>query len=229
VAAALDNIFGYQTPEGIELRHAVSGPLARGLAWLVDLAIKLTAYLIIGFVLAWAGGVGVGLILIFIFLVEWFYPVFFEKIKGATPGKKIFGLLVIHDDGTPLSWNSAVIRNLLRTIDFLPLFNITGLITMLCNNRFKRLGDFAAGTVVVYGNQATRRPKIADASPQPPPQPLTLEEQRCILDFCERTDRLSLDRRHELARLVPSLANSSEPERKLLAYGNWLMHGGKRA
>jgi hypothetical protein len=135
------------------------------------------------------------------------------------------GLQVVHDDGTPVSWSSSLLRNLIRCIDLLPLFNMVGFFTMLLNSRFQRLGDLAAGTVVVYFKDATRVITIPDYPPQPAPIPLTLAEQRLILDFCERSGDLSDDRRRELASLLAPLCGSKSPENRLLAYGNWFLKG----
>jgi uncharacterized RDD family membrane protein YckC len=221
----LDTIVRYQTPEGVELSLLPAGPFVRGMAWLIDFAIRAVCYIVITIFLSWLGGIGKGIILIGLFAIEWFYPVLFEVRNGMTPGKKAMGLQVVHDDGTPLSWSSSLLRNLIRCIDLLPLFNMVGFFTMLLNSRFQRLGDLAAGTVVVYFKDATRVITIPDYPPQPAPIPLTLAEQRLILDFCERAGDLSDDRRRELASLLAPLCGSKSPENRLLAYGNWFLKG----
>ena len=221
----LDTIASHQTPEGIELNLPLAGPLSRGIAWLIDAGIRLLLYILLAIVLAWAGGVGFGLILIGIFLIEWFYPVIFEAHSGMTPGKKAIGLRVVHDDGTPLTWSAALLRNLLRAIDLLPAFNMTGLVTMMFNSRFKRLGDLAAGTVVIYHAEQRIENPIPPCAAQPPPVVLQLPEQRLIVHYCERSTSLSSQRRAELAAFVPSIAGTSDPEARLLAYGNWFLKG----
>jgi uncharacterized RDD family membrane protein YckC len=192
VIEKLDTIVYYQTPEGVDLCLSPAGPLSRGIAWLIDFALRIILYIVLSLIFAWAGGIGSGLILVGIFLIEWFYPVFFEVRTGMTPGKKAIGLQVVHDDGTPVSWSSSLLRNLIRPIDLLPLFNMVGLITMVFNRRFKRLGDLAAGTLVVYRQQADQLVKIPSSIPRPSPTPLKLWEQRLIVDYCERAERLSL-------------------------------------
>ena len=117
--------------------------MVRGMAWFIDFAIRAVCYIILAVVMGLMGGLGTSLTLIGLFIIEWFYPVFFEVHNGMTPGKKVMGLQVVHDDGTPVSWSSSLIRNLIRYIDFLPLLNMTGFITMLLSPRFKRLGDLA--------------------------------------------------------------------------------------
>jgi uncharacterized RDD family membrane protein YckC len=225
LTARLDTIARYQTPEGVELSLLLAGPFVRGMAWLIDFAIRAVCYILIAILLSWLGGVGSGIISIGLFAIEWFYPVFFEVKSGMTPGKKAMGLQVVHDDGTPVSWSSSLLRNLLRCIDLLPLFYMLGCFTMLLNSRFKRLGDLAAGTVVVYFKDETKVIAIPDYPSRPAPVPLTLAEQRLILEFCERATELSDDRRRELAVLLTPLCDRESPENLLLAYGNWFLKG----
>jgi len=195
------------------------------MAWLIDLAIRAVCYILLAILLAWMGGVGNGIIMIGLFAIEWFYPVVFEIHSGMTPGKKAMGLQVVHDDGTPVSWSSSLLRNLLRCIDLLPLVYTVGFFSMILNSRFQRLGDLAAGTVVVYFKDETKVIAIPDCPPQPAPVVMTLAEQRLILDFCERAEGLSGDRRRELAGLLTPLCGRKSPEKQLLAYGNWFLKG----
>jgi uncharacterized RDD family membrane protein YckC len=199
--------------------------MVRGLAWLIDFILRIVIYLITAFLLQLLGGFGTGIILIILFAIEWFYPVIFEVRNGMTPGKRIMGIRVVHDDGTPVSWSSSLLRNLIRSVDFFPFFNITGFITMLMNSRFKRLGDLAAGTVVVYAKDRGHQFSIPDYPAHPPPLPLKLEEQRLILDFCERAGNLSTSRRHELATILSEFTEAALPENGLLSYGNWFLKG----
>ena len=94
--------------------------------------------------------------------------------------------MVLNDDGSPVRWSAALTRNLLRAVDFLPFLYATGLAAMLVNRDFKRLGDLAAGTVVVYREGAHRAALIPAAAPLAPPAPLSLGEQRTLLDLAER-------------------------------------------
>src|SRR6185503_10494552 len=112
-------------------------------------------------------------------------PAMFEaRWRGQTPGKRFFGLAVLNDDGTPLRWPAALTRNLLRAADFLPLLYGVGLLAMLASKDFKRLGDLAAGTVVVYAPEkrvAARR--IPESNAIVPPVALRLDEQRALLEL----------------------------------------------
>lgn len=225
----IDTISGYETPEGIELTLRPAGPFSRGLAWAIDMSIRSLGYIIflILYISLFSGGVATAAFLILIFLIEWFYPVFFEMYQQATPGKKVLGIEVMQADGAPLEWSSVLLRNLLRTADFFPFLYGTGLVAMMLNNKFQRLGDLAAGTVVVYAASHNQVRNIPEFTPKPPARPFSLTEQRLILDFAERGTSLSAERRQELAALLPFLTKETgkEPEQTLLAYANWFSRG----
>ena len=172
------------TPEGIELSLRLAGPVPRALAWTMDLMIRLAILLVASLALSQLGNFGAGLFFLGWFMLEWLFPAWCEVAwGGATPGKKAMGLVVLHDDGTPVRWPAALTRNLLRAIDFLPLCYGFGLVAMLANRDFKRLGDLVAGTVVAYREEKLRGFRIPPAPPLAPPAALTLAEQRAVLDF----------------------------------------------
>jgi len=223
----LDTIRKFEVPEGIDLELRLAGPVIRINAWLIDFIIRSVIQIIIYFVLIWFGTIGSGLILLAIFIIEWFYPVLFELRQGATPGKKILNLYVCHDDGTPVNWQSSMLRNLLRVADFLPFAYATGLLSMLINRDFKRLGDLAAGTVVVYRGEKKSTIKIPSQEPIPLPLPLTITEQRSILDFAERYEYLSAPRQQELSNILSGLTNQKDGAsvKELHKYANWLLKG----
>lgn len=221
-----------ETPEGVTLELRLAGPAVRALAWAIDSLIRYAALLALLMLLRPLGNTGVGLSLIAFFLLEWLYPVAFEVYRGgATPGKALFGLRVVNDDGTPVALAASLTRNLLRTADFLPLLYGFGLISMLTTRDAKRLGDLAAGTVVIY---AKGRGELNSVPPpgaaRPLQTPLAPAEQRLLLNFAERGGRLSAERRAELAALLPPLdagADGVDPVERLLGYARWL-HGRRR-
>ena len=121
-----------------------------------------------------------------------------------------------------------MLRNLLRVADFLPLFYMLGLISMMINRDFKRLGDIAAGTVVVYREKPSSNiDTIPDIEPTPLPLPLSLTEQRAVLDFAERHQDLSASRQSELADYLQEYTQKSGDDsvKALHGYANWLMKG----
>ena len=220
----LDTIRAFETPEGVELQLRVAGPIARAAAWSIDLAVRAVLYIVLGMVFPAMADSGVGIFFIGIFLIEWFYPVLFEVYSGQTPGKRAMDLLVINDNGTPIDWPSSLIRNLLRVADFLPMFYGVGLISTLINKDFKRLGDLAAGTLVIYKDAAVERPPIPAREARTPPFTFDYPAQRAILDFAERTQRLTEGRSAELAELLQSLTDKTGRESvdEVLGYANWL-------
>ena len=223
----LDTTRRVATPEGIELTLRLAGPVPRALAWAVDLAIRVAVVLVVMLLASQLGRTGWGVVLLAAFFVEWLLPAWFEaQMGGQTPGKRLFGLAVLNDDGTPVRWPGALTRNLLRAVDFLPFLYAFGLVTMLLNRDFKRLGDLAAGTVVVYlSTAADAARKIPEAAPIPPPVSLDLDEQRAVLDLAERSAGLTRERVEELAALPTPLVGALQGERaaaRLLGMANYL-------
>lgn len=160
-------------------------------------------------------------------MLEWFYPVFFEVRNGQTPGKKAMGIHVINDNGTPVNWSASILRNLLRSVDFLPLMYCVGLISMLLNREFRRLGDLVAGTLVTYKEQTEQRTELPPADPLAPPQGLDIDEQLLLLLFAERSQSFSGERRIELANLLSELTGHEGEAAVQALWGNahWLAEG----
>lgn len=210
----LDTRSHIETPEGVRLPISIASICPRAYAYAIDLFIRMIVLSTVSSALVYAGKIGSGLMLIFAFAQEWFYPVLFDVFnRGATPGKKIMQLQVVHDDGSPVSFSSSLLRNLLMVVDFLPVFYCLGAIVSVCHPLSKRLGDLAAGTLVVYkpsvapltGLDATlgKRPVLAG---------LRLDEQRSIVSFAERCNNLSPARQEELAGILAPLLTSSDGE-----------------
>ena len=89
-------------------------------------------------------------------------------MRGQTPGKKVLGISVINDDLSPVTLGTSMVRNLLRTVDFLPLFYLAGLVCMLSNQRFQRLGDLAAGTLVISVAESSKSAAVKNIEPLAP-------------------------------------------------------------
>ncbi|MCP4992802.1 MAG: RDD family protein [Gammaproteobacteria bacterium] len=223
----LDTTRAYEAPEGVELELRLAGPVVRACAWAIDALIRGVLYGVIGLVLSFFGGVGLSIMLISFFLLEWFYPVVFEVYSGQTPGKKAMGIHVVHDNGTPISWSASIVRNLVRTIDFLPFLYGFGLISMLLNKEFRRLGDLAAGTLVTYKQKSEERPKLPEAQPLQPAAELNVDEQLLLLLYAERSNTLSSQRRIELANLLTELTGQKGEAAVKAVWGNarWLAQG----
>ena len=150
-----------RTPEGVEFALPLAGPFIRLLAWLVDFTVLIGLLVGLGFAAAalqlisgeLASSVallgGFILPLAYGFVFEWFW-------RGQTIGKRVFRLRVVDARGFKLTFGQVVLRNLLRAVDFLPYFYFVGGVASVLSPRCQRLGDIAAGTVVV------RQPKTAE-------------------------------------------------------------------
>lgn len=223
----LDTTYNIATPEGVELRLPVAGLASRSLAWLIDALIKFAAIMVFSILFQFFGNLGEGLLLIGMFLLLWFYNVLFEVFnQGATPGKRALGLRVMSVNGTPVGWTGSLIRNLLRFIDALPGCYAFGCVTVLVSKDFQRLGDLAAGTIVVYQPKDRPVTKPLDVAPIPVKVPLSLDEQQAIVSFGERAGSLNSERAEELASVLQPLLGDIDKDR-LQGHANWLVGGGR--
>ena len=202
-----------ETPENVVLTYQLAGPTVRMLAYLFDVLLRsiVMAGLSIASIpfLAILPGTTAGLLLVAWFALEWGYHAVCEGFfKGKTIGKYVLGLRVIHQEGHPITFWPALLRNVVRVADGLPyLFSGVGFVSMLLTRRFQRLGDLAARTVVVTERRAVlpREPIILEkirplahdqlGSYVPDQNTLTAIEQ-----FLGRRSVLSHRRGHELAR-----------------------------
>jgi len=222
----LDTRRSIETPEGVELGLRLAGPVVRGYAWIIDLMIRFAVYIALGTVFGIFGNFGQGLFFIAVFLMEWFYPVVFELYnQGATPGKRSMGIKVVHDDGTEVTLQTSLLRNLLRSVDFLPVFYGIGLISMLFNRDFKRLGDITAGTIVVYQDKLAEASDIVKIAPSTPPVSLTPIEQKAIIQYAERVKLFTPQRSSELANILEDVTQEKDEKavNSLLQYANWML------
>ena len=188
-ADVLDTVVSAETPEGILLKLRPAGLIARfyalGLDWVIRLTIMYAAMMAAAFM----GGIGVAFLLILFFALEWFYPVAFElTASGATPGKKVFGLKVVMDNGLPVTPAASLTRNLLRAADFLPFCYGFAIVSMLLRRDFKRLGDIAAATIVVHEPRAVPRIGLDEIAPVVQTLPRFPEDEERVDQPVERHD-----------------------------------------
>ncbi len=225
----LDTTVDIATPEGVELRLPVAGLAPRSLAWLIDALIKSVGLTAASVAIQFAGEFGVGLLLISMFAMLWFYNVLFEVFNGgATPGKRAVGLRVTNANGTPVGWTGSLIRNLIRFVDVLPGCYAFGCLAVLFSRRYQRLGDMAAGTIVVFDPKATFQRAARTAEPIPVRIPLSLEEQQAIVSYGERAVGLNEQRAEELAAILRPVFPDVTRDR-LRGYAAWLSGGERRA
>lgn len=228
---SLDTLTTAETPEGIALSLRPAGLVPRVLAFAADFGIRVVLFLIVSTLLRFGGGLGSGLQMMVFFLLEWFYPVAFElALGGATPGKRMMGLQVTMDSGLPVTPAASLVRNLMRTADFLPLAYGFGFAAMLMRSDFKRIGDLAAGTLVVYAKPVTLHGPLPDATPEPPGRTLTPREQAAVIAWAARSSRITEARLMELAAIAaPGVGVTGDGKlgtQRLLGVAQWLL--GKR-
>src|SRR2546427_4212729 len=169
------------TPERVSFDYQVAGLGTRGIAQILDLLI-VTGLLLAVFFFAGAAAattrsdvVRTLIDLFGAFVVIFGYFWISEAIfSGQTLGKRALRLRVVGDRGEPLTWVQAGIRNVIRIVDFLPYGYGVGVIVLFANGRGKRLGDLAAGTIVVKDSDSVGLWQLARPAfrmPPPPPAP----------------------------------------------------------
>lgn len=216
-----------ETPEQIDISFQKAGIGSRFYAALID-TLLLVLILLLGFYINrnfiselgdalgnWLGALG-GII---VFALFWgYYMVFEVTTNGQSPGKRALGLRVIKDGGYPISFADSAIRNLVRVVDFLPFLYGAGLTAMLITSNWKRLGDLAAGTLVVKTARTDLKlsgvnskaeasainisPQVFDYAAWIRPELVTENELGVIREYLARRGTLPKLRRSELARTI---------------------------
>jgi uncharacterized RDD family membrane protein YckC len=208
-----------ETPENIQVHFELAGLGTRFCAMLVDslllgaVALVLLISAVVMFSAAavfdsQGGGqwlvaviVAVGMTL----LSEGYFILFEWLMRGQTPGKKALKIRVIRDDGTPATTQEVLVRNVLRLVDFLPFFYGVGTIVLFSSRLSKRLGDIAAGTIVVKEGKLDYRAHADQKYELPPVEiaeinaELTAAERRLVTGFLQRRSELLPKAREELA------------------------------
>lgn len=206
----LENRTFVKLPEGVDIAITSAGIVSRSYAYLIDFAIRAVVVGIISFVLLFLGDIGEGISLVMYFLVSWGYNIFFEARNGQTPGKKRLNIRVVQDNGLPPNFSQVVLRNLIRPADMLPIGYFLGLLTMCSNERFKRIGDWAAGTIVIYDEEMTKSQLLPDGPIEIPKIAFTTQEQLAVIDFAERSTEISAARNKEMATILSASLNLDE-------------------
>jgi uncharacterized RDD family membrane protein YckC len=207
-----DDVLTITTPEGVDLQLVLAGVGSRFGAALIDLIIQIVLIAAITVAFDTAGilsGWGTLVYITVLFVVVFGYDIAFEVLSsGRTPGKRLNGLRVVRDGGFPVGFVSSAIRNTLRLVDFLPTSYIVGCAAILITERNQRLGDLAAGTLVV------RERRAASSAPAPRPQQfdrahptwdvgtITAEELLTVRRFLDRRDAIDATARAQLAHTL---------------------------
>lgn len=213
----IDTAVDVETPEHVTFRVNVAGPSRRAVAYVVDLLIRICIFFVFAMVASMAGfdiefeGWSTGVLLVVAFVLEWGYYILFESLwNGQTPGKRAMSLRAVKEGGVPLTFLDVVLRNLLRGADWLPAFNVVGLVVMAFDGRFRRLGDLVAGTMVIAESRANLGTALMVSPPLTPAEleaipasvRLSGAEMSALETFLRRLGTLSPARELELADMV---------------------------
>jgi uncharacterized RDD family membrane protein YckC len=211
------------TPERVNLQYDIAGIGSRGAAAMVDTLIQAVALFVL--LLAGSAAIGVGatfgsleqsageallvLFVVAVFAITNGYYMLFEILwSGQTPGKRLVGVRVLRENGYSIRPIDAVIRNLVRIVDWLPLVYGVGVLTMLLNQRSRRLGDFASGTIVVReASRGAGRILISPRFSESSSVALSGSDASLVRDFLVRRGSMNNQARTDLARrLAAALA-----------------------
>jgi uncharacterized RDD family membrane protein YckC len=214
------------TPEGVPLDLVVAGLGSRFIAYMLDLTIELAAIvaLYIVFDNTNRSGFADAAFSILLFLVIFGYDVCFEVANsGRTPGKMAAGLRVLKHDGRPEDFVTSAVRNILRLVDFLPIFYAVGTVSIVAPRDHQRVGDIAAGTIVVRERRSAPTTTRWTAYSSLPDQSylawdvsaVSADEVATVRRFLERRSTLVPQARGQLAyelagRLGPRVTGAPE-------------------
>jgi uncharacterized RDD family membrane protein YckC len=223
----IDSTVEIVTPENIAFRYRVAGPFRRFPAFFLDWMLR-WAILFVALIAASLAGVVIGglapaVFFVAFFLLEWFYGGLLETLmNGQTPGKWVLGIRVLSVDGQPINAVQAVLRNVLRFADMMPLVSLQvfggpplyiiptfglALAAMTLSQRFQRLGDLVCGTIVVIeerywlmGVARLEDPRVAElASYIPLDFRVSRSLAQALAAYVDRRRFFPLPRRREVA------------------------------
>lgn len=226
-----------RTPESIALTYDLAGLGSRFLALAIDMFLQnlILAALVMGLILATphlphapvgrhasdtgtdklAEAIAVALIIAVVFLIFFGYFIIFETVwNGQTPGKRLLGIRVVRDGGYPVDFGASLVRNLIRIGEVVFLY-IPSAISTLLSPENKRLGDVAAGTIVVRDARLTVPTALNPDTTQPvyaATAYLSGEERALIRRFLDRRDALADDRRQQLAAQLAARIRERVPD-----------------
>ncbi len=222
----LDTIREVHTPEGVALHLPAAGAIPRAFAWLIDLVIRGSLLLLASVIFGLLGGFGMGVYLVVLFALLWGYYVVFEALwDGQTPGKRAMELRVVSVDGAPIGWMASFVRNLLRTVDMLPVGYGAALVTSLVDPWGRRLGDIVARTLVVHAPRERHVATPAIHAIHAPVVPLLPGEQAAVIAFADRANTLTPQRQMEIADIAAPATGASGEAGVIRLFGiaNWLL------
>lgn len=226
-----DEFLNIDTPENVAFGYEIAGIGSRFLAALVDTILILIFQVIIFLTLFFMAALFFDALLdeenaafawllafmgLLSFAFLWGYYIFFELLwNGQSPGKRWVGLRVIRTDGTPITLTESIIRNLVRLVDFLPAYYGLGVVVMFINEQSRRLGDLAAGTLVVRDRATVTLESLSGRLTSPG---LGLSSAQTTTDLpIERLNETDFLMAEDFLRRRYELANSEELAQRIVA------------
>lgn len=211
-----------ETPEQVDIDLPLAGIGTRGLAYLLDLAFQTVPLLVLAIAMyvllpedarpselfdsddrhgtRQLNHLALAFISVLVFVTNSGYFVIFElRWRGQSPGKRALGLRVMRDGGYAIDGRAALVRNLLRAVDILPTAYLLGMVTLFTGRQGKRVGDYAAGTIVI-SERRSRANRSSEAQAPRPPGRLSTEERALVEQFLLRRASLGAEARARLAR-----------------------------
>ncbi|MBV8724003.1 MAG: RDD family protein [Candidatus Eremiobacteraeota bacterium] len=233
----MDRTIDVRTPESIAFSYELAGLGSRFLALALDQLIQLATLLaiVVGAVLALqhvppaqrmhvlssgeakvVRSIALAIVVVVVFAVFFGYFIVFEALwNGQTPGKRLLGIRVVRDGGYPIDFGASLIRNLIRVGEATLGYYLLSMVSALLSSENKRLGDLAAGTIVVRDARLAV-PQLNARATEPVYSPtayLSGEERSLIKRFLDRRDELSRERRAILAgQLADRIRDRVPPE-----------------
>jgi uncharacterized RDD family membrane protein YckC len=231
---SMDRDIDVRTPESIEFTYALAGLGSRFLAWFVDFLIQLAVIAAIFFGLLFifskvpsgapasdaatklGTAILIALVAFVLFVILFGYFIVFEAFwNGQTPGKKLLGIRVVRDGGYPIDFGASLVRNLIRVAELIVGFYALSAISATVSPENKRLGDIAAGTLVVRDARLAVPTLDALRGGAEPVYGATAflsgDERALIKRFLERRDELNAAKRGELAAQLANRVRSRVP------------------
>ena len=231
----MDRNLDVRTPESIALTYELAGLGSRFLAVTIDMILQVVVLvsLIGGLALAASRipapakhavassaekigeALGIAILAAIVFLIFFGYFILFEAFwNGQTPGKKMLGIRVVRDGGYPVDFMASLVRNLIRVGELAIGSYALSAVAMLLSPENKRLGDIAAGTIVVRDARLALPSFREDVRPEPvygATRYLSGDERSLIKRFLDRRDALSSERRQQLAAQLAARVRGRVP------------------
>jgi uncharacterized membrane protein SpoIIM required for sporulation/uncharacterized RDD family membrane protein YckC len=211
VASLVDRQVEVETPEHVAIGYDLADLGSRFAALLIDALLQITFMLVVFLLVPlvaswvplpeWIKDVGEAILVALGFLVYWGYFFYFEGFRdGQTPGKRMMSIRAVHDGGYPMTARGAAVRNLLRVIDMQPGATLlVGGMSMMFSRRTKRLGDMAAGTVVVRERLGAPLPEEKASGAVSGPPRLKDESYAWLSRFVARRQEMEVGLRSRVA------------------------------